>query len=46
MRTRGLFTREFKRETACMVLDQGFSSREVCEQSILSSRHMADVAGR
>ena len=32
MRTRRTFTREFKRETACLVLDQGFSIREVCEQ--------------
>ena len=26
MRTRRTFTREFKRETACLVLDQGFRS--------------------
>lgn len=32
MRTRRTFTREFKRETACLVLDQGFSVKEVCEQ--------------
>lgn len=32
MRTRRTFTQEFKRETACLVLDQGTSSREVCEQ--------------
>ena len=32
MRTRRTFTREFKRETACLVLDQGFSIKEVCEQ--------------
>lgn len=32
MRTRRTFTRELKRETACLVLDQGFSIKEVCEQ--------------
>lgn len=32
MRKRRTFTREFKRETACLVLDQGFSVKEVCEQ--------------
>lgn len=32
MRTRRTFTREFKRETARLVLDQGFSIREACEQ--------------
>ena len=32
MRTRRTFTREFKRETASLVLDQGFSIKEVCEQ--------------
>ena len=32
MRTRRTFTREFKREAACLVLDQGFSVKEVCEQ--------------
>ena len=32
MRTRRTVTREFKRETACLVLDQGLSAKEVCEQ--------------
>ena len=32
VRTRRTFTRELKRETACLVLDQGFSIKEVCEQ--------------
>ena len=32
MRARRTFTREFKREMACLVLDQGFSVRQVCEQ--------------
>lgn len=32
MRTRRTFTREFKREAASLVLGQGFSIKEVCEQ--------------
>lgn len=32
MKARRSFTPEFKRETACLVLDQGFSVKEVCEQ--------------
>ena len=32
MRTRRTFTREFKREAACLVLDQGYSVRDVCAQ--------------
>lgn len=32
MRTRRTFTREFKREAACLVLDQGYSVRDVCTQ--------------
>ena len=32
MRTRRTFTREFKREAACLILDQGFSVRDVCNQ--------------
>ena len=32
MRTRRTFTREFKREAACLVLDQGYSVRDVCIQ--------------
>ena len=32
MRTRLTFTREFKRETVCLVLDQVFSIKEICEQ--------------
>ena len=31
MRTRRTFTREFKPDTACLVLDQGFSIKGVCE---------------
>jgi transposase len=32
MRTRRTFTREFKREAAYLVLDQGYSVRDVCTQ--------------
>jgi len=32
MKKRRSFSREFKREAAGMVLDQGFSCREVCRQ--------------
>jgi transposase len=32
MKKRRSFSREFKREAAGMVLDQGFSYREVCRQ--------------
>ena len=32
MKKRRLFSREFKREVAGMMLDQGFSYREVCRQ--------------
>ena len=32
MRTRRTFTREFKLEAACLVLDQGYSVRDVCTQ--------------
>ena len=32
MRTKRTFTREFKREAACLVLDQGYSVRDVCTQ--------------
>ncbi len=32
MKNRRSFSREFKREGAGMVLDQGFSYREVCRQ--------------
>jgi len=32
MRRRRSFSREFKRETAGMALDQGFSGREICLQ--------------
>ena len=32
MRTRRTFTREFKREAACLVLDQCYSVRDVCSQ--------------
>ncbi len=32
MRTRRTFSREFKREAACLILDQGFSVRDVCDQ--------------
>ena len=32
MGTRCTFTREFKREAACLVLDQGYSVRDVCTQ--------------
>ena len=32
MRTRRTFTREFKREAACLILDQGSSVRDVCNQ--------------
>ena len=32
MRTRRTFTREFKGEAACLVLDQGYSVRGFCTQ--------------
>ena len=32
MRMRRTFRREFKREAACLVLDQGYSVRDVCTQ--------------
>ena len=32
MRARRTFSREFKREAACMVLDQGFKIMDVCRQ--------------
>ena len=32
MRTRRTFTRELKCEAACLILDQGFSVRDVCKQ--------------
>lgn len=32
MRTRRTFRREFKREAACLVLDQGYSVWDVCTQ--------------
>ena len=32
MRTKRTFTREFKREAACLVSDQGYSVRDVCTQ--------------
>lgn len=32
MKQRRTFSREFKREAACMVLDQGFSITEVCRE--------------
>lgn len=32
MRKRRTFSREFKREAATMVLDQGFSFSEVCQE--------------
>ena len=32
MKKRRSFSRQFKREAASMVLDQGFSYREVCRQ--------------
>jgi transposase len=32
MRTRRTFAREFKREAACLVLDHGYSVRDVCTQ--------------
>ena len=32
MRSRRAFTREFKREASCVVLDQGYSVRDVCTQ--------------
>lgn len=35
MRTRRYFTREFKRETTFLVLDQGFGIREVRKQFYL-----------
>jgi len=27
-----MFTREFKREAACLILEQGFSVRDACNQ--------------
>ena len=32
MAKRRTFTRKFKREAACLILDQGFSVRDVCNQ--------------
>ena len=45
MRTSHTFTREFKREAACLVLDQGYSVRDVCTQLDLEEGALMREAG-